>query len=103
MVKMARDSEQVKESAAEPKIALMDKIEKLQSPAQTQTGTGNIARRWRTVLFAGALFPHFLALASLKDGDQRFINASETFQLFGAVCSIAAAGGRNLLMKKGLS
>ncbi|GMI04176.1 hypothetical protein TrLO_g9542 [Triparma laevis f. longispina] len=54
---------------------------------------GDFARRWRFVLFAGGVLPIGLLLGSIKYGDQRFVAASRMFEMFGAVCSLAAAFG----------
>ena len=55
--------------------------------------TGKFVRRWRIVFVVGTLVPHGLALGSLINGDMRLVAASMMFEIFGYVCSVAAAGG----------
>ncbi|GMH87010.1 hypothetical protein TrST_g1503 [Triparma strigata] len=70
------------------------RIEELEKKAsEGEAKTGKFVTRWRLLLVVGALVPHGFALGSLVDGDMRLVAASRMFELFGAVCSIAAAVG----------
>ncbi|GMH76024.1 hypothetical protein TL16_g06946 [Triparma laevis f. inornata] len=84
-------------SSADAQIeALMREVKSLKETTKTSevvVQRGDYARRWRGVFLAGACIPHGLAIASIKCGDQRYVAASRTFQIFGIVCSMAAAGG----------
>jgi len=55
--------------------------------------TGKFVEGWRIVFGLGALVPYAIALGSLKDGDVRLVAASKMFEIFGLVCSTAAALG----------
>ena len=67
------------------------KLEKKASEGEVKTEV--FVRRWRFVFVLGALVPHGFALASLIDGDMRLVAAAKMFQMFGIVCSLAAAFG----------
>ncbi|GMH90227.1 hypothetical protein TrST_g12950 [Triparma strigata] len=72
-------------------VTLEAQVSQLSPPVQT----GKVVRKWRVVFVLGSLVPHAFALASLKYGDKRFGAAARMFEMFGLVCSIAAAGGNS--------
>jgi len=113
-----KEVEQVKADAAESQRALEEKAEQqgekiqqlegeVESLRETSSSSSSITaagpsepvqtekfvRRWRIVFVVGALVPHGFALASLKYGDVRLVSASRMFEMFGQVCSLAAAIG----------
>eukprot|EP00519_Triparma_laevis_P013435 CAMPEP_0182491700 /NCGR_PEP_ID=MMETSP1321-20130603/1022_1 /TAXON_ID=91990 /ORGANISM="Bolidomonas sp., Strain RCC1657" /LENGTH=185 /DNA_ID=CAMNT_0024693995 /DNA_START=49 /DNA_END=603 /DNA_ORIENTATION=+ len=117
---LKQEVEQVKADAAESQKALETKVEqqgqtiraqgeKIEQLERKETSsssssltavrpsepvqTGEIVRRWKIVFVLGALVPYGFALASLINGDKRLVAASTMFQIFGVVCSTAAAFG----------
>ena len=115
-----KEVEQVKADAAESQKALETKVEQQGQTIRAQgekivqlerketsfspssitaarpsedVQTGKFVRRWRFVFVLGALVPHGLALGSLQYGDMRLVASAKMFQLFGVVCSGAAAAG----------
>mmetsp|Transcript_6672 Transcript_6672/g.12050 ORF Transcript_6672/g.12050 Transcript_6672/m.12050 type:complete len:405 (+) Transcript_6672:214-1428(+) len=120
MDKLTRSLEQVKADAAESQKALETKVEqqgqtiraqgeKIEQLERKETSsssssitaasssepveTGKFVEGWRIVFGLGALVPYAIALGSLKDGDVRLVAASKMFEIFGLVCSTAAALG----------
>jgi len=70
------------------------RIEELEKKAsEGEAKTGKFVMTWRVVFALGALVPHAFTLASLKDGDMRFIAGAKMFEHFGNVCILAAALG----------
>eukprot|EP00519_Triparma_laevis_P014751 CAMPEP_0182493958 /NCGR_PEP_ID=MMETSP1321-20130603/2856_1 /TAXON_ID=91990 /ORGANISM="Bolidomonas sp., Strain RCC1657" /LENGTH=106 /DNA_ID=CAMNT_0024696875 /DNA_START=62 /DNA_END=380 /DNA_ORIENTATION=- len=70
------------------------RIEELEKKAsEGEAKTGKFVMTWRVVFALGALVPHAFTLASLKDGDMRFIAGAKMFEIFSFVSSLAAAIG----------